>query len=231
MFLMNARFTALLACSALLTGCAGMQKPVDPNLAHCRAQLQASKASNYPLVLQEGNLCLEKNTLPPTMQSLIYMVQADAYGNLKRYPEAIVAKEKSMQLEVKPAPRENLDLSYLYRKAGNPKKALSLVQYNLDNNLGEAGKGNGFNMPTYYHLGLALNDLGMYREATESFSAGLQRQRDFAWAYYARGVAYDNLKDREDARADFTQFAKIVDKKYVEEEQRNKLAEYQISLP
>jgi tetratricopeptide (TPR) repeat protein len=231
MFLMNARFTALIACTALLAGCAGMQKPVNPNLAHCRAQLQASKATNYPLVLQEGDLCLEKNTLSNPMQSLIYLVQADAYGNLNRYPEAIVAKEKSMQLSVKPSPREYLDLSYMYRKAGNPKKALQLVQYNLDNNLGEAGKGNGFNMPTYYHLGLALNDLGMYREAAESFSTGLQRQRDFAWAYYARGVAYDHLNDKDDARADFTTFAKIVDKKYVEAEQRTKLAEYQIALP
>jgi tetratricopeptide (TPR) repeat protein len=189
MLIMKTRWLALIACSVILTGCAGMQNPQKANLAHCANQLKASKAENYPLVLQEGDLCLQKATLPASLHSLIYAVQADAYLNLKRFPEALAAKEKSMQLLVKPEPRAYLDLSAMYRAAGNPKKALELVQYNLDNGMGEAGKGAGFNMPTYYHLGLALTDLGQYREAAEAFSTGLQRQPDYAWAYYARGIA------------------------------------------
>lgn len=228
---MNARFATLLACSALLTGCAVVQNPQKAELAHCANQLKASKAENYPLVLSEGDLCLQRATLPPPLQSLIYSVQADAYNNLKQYPEAVAAKEKAIQLKVKPDPRDNLDLSYMYRGAGNPKKALELVQYNLDNGLGETGKGSGFHMPTYYHLGLALTDLGQYREAAEAFSTGLQRQPDYAWAYYARGVAYDHLNDKDDAKADFTTFAKLANKKYVLPEQQAKLDEYRITLP
>ncbi|MDT9633780.1 tetratricopeptide repeat protein [Pseudomonas marginalis] len=231
MLIMNTRWLALIACSALLTGCAGMQNPQKANLAHCANQLKASKAENYPLVLQEGDLCLQKATLPASLHSLIYAVQADAYLNLKRFPEALAAKEKSMQLVVKPEPRAYLDLSAMYRAAGNPKKALELVQFNLDNGMGEAGKGAGFNMPTYYHLGLALTDLGQYREAAEAFSTGLQRQPDYAWAYYARGIAYDHLGNREDAKADFMKFSQIVDKKYLEQENKAKLAEYRISMP
>jgi len=227
---MNARWPALIACSLILTGCAGMQNPQQANLDHCRNQLKASKAENYPLVLQEGDLCLQETKLSAPLQSLIYAVQADAYNNLKYFPEAVAAKEKSMQL-VKPNPRDNLDLSYMYRGAGNPKKALELVQYNLDNGLGEAGKGSGFHMPTYYHLGLALTDLGQYREAAEAFSTGLQRQPDFAWAYYARGIAYDHLADKDGAKADFLKFAQLANKKYVLEEQKAKLTEYSISLP
>jgi len=231
MFFMNARWPALIACSIILTGCAGMQNPQKANLAHCRNQLQASKAENYTLVLQEGELCLQKNALPTSLQSVIYAVQADAYNNLKRFPEAVTAKEKSMQLAVKPDPRDNLDLSYMYRGAGNPKKALELVQYNLDNGLGEAGKGSGFHMPTYYHLGLALTDLGQYREAAEAFSTGLQRQPDYAWGYYARGIAYDHLGDKDDAKADFVKFSQIANKKYVLADQKAKLDEYRITLP
>lgn len=177
---MKTRWFALIACSVILTGCAGMQNPQKANLAHCANQLKASKAENYPLVLQEGDLCLQKATLPASLHSLIYAVQADAYLNLKRFPEALAAKEKSMQLLVKPEPRAYLDLSAMYRAAGNPKKALELVQYNLDNGMGEAGKGAGFNMPTYYHLGLALTDLGQYREAAEAFSTGLPTS---PWAF------------------------------------------------
>ncbi|MBZ9780230.1 tetratricopeptide repeat protein [Pseudomonas sp. REP124] len=228
---MNFRWPVLFASSVILTGCAGMQNPQKANLAHCVNQFKASKAENYPLVLQEGDLCLQKNTLPASLQSSIYAVQADAFSNLKHFPEAVAAKEKSMQLAVKPDPRDNLDLSAMYRDAGNPKKALELVQYNLDNGMGEAGKGSGFHMPTYYHLGLALTDLGQYREAAEAFSTGLQRQPDYAWAYYARGIAYDHLGDRDDAKADFMKFSQMANKKYVKEKERAKLAGYSISMP
>ncbi|UBM23653.1 tetratricopeptide repeat protein [Pseudomonas sp. p1(2021b)] len=227
----NARWPIIIACTVILTGCAGMQNPKNPNLIHCTNQFKAHKVANYSLALQEGDLCLQKNTLSASLQSLVYAVQADAYSNLKRFPEAVVAKEKSMQLDGKPSPRDNLDLSAMYRDAGNPKKALELVQYNLDNGIGEAGKGTGFHMPTYYHLGLALTDLGKYREAAEAFSTGLQRQPDYAWAYYARGIAYDHLESQDDAKADFMKFSQMVNKSYVKNKHKAKLAEYGISLP
>ncbi|ROO36120.1 N-acetylglucosamine transferase [Pseudomonas sp. AF76] len=231
MFSMNARWSALIACSLLLTGCAGMQNPQRANLAHCSNQLKALKAENYTLVLQEGDLCLQKNTLPASLQSVIYAVQAEAHSNLNQFSQAVTAKEKSIQLAVKPDPRANLDLSAMYREAGNPRKALELVQYNLDNGLGEAGKGSGFHMPTYYHLGLALTDLGQYREAAEAFSAGLERQPDYAWAYYTRGVAYDHLGAKDDAKSDFKKFLALVDKKYLLEKHKAKLAELGVSVP
>ncbi|MCF4998751.1 tetratricopeptide repeat protein [Pseudomonas syringae] len=230
MLSMNTRWLALIACSVILSGCAGMQTPQKANLAHCMNQMKAAKAKNDALVLQEGDLCLQKNTLPTSLQSLIYAVQAGAYSNLKRFPEAVAAQEKSLQLTGKPDPRANLDLSAMYRDSGNPKKALEIVQYNLDNGMGEAGKGSGFHMPTYYHLGLALTDLGQYREAAEAFSTGLQRQPDYAWAFYARGIAYDHLGDKGDAKADFMKFSQIVDKQYVQEKHKAKLAEYSIFL-
>ncbi|MGE8170072.1 tetratricopeptide repeat protein [Pseudomonas putida] len=227
----NTRWPTLITCSVILAGCAGLQDPQKADLAHCSKQFKASRAGNYPLVLQEGDLCLQKNTLPASLKHVVYAVQADAYSKLKRFDEAVAAQEQALQLSGKPDPRGNLDLSAMYRDAGKPEKALQLVQYNLDNGLGEAGKGSGFNMPTYYHLGLALTDLGQYREAAEAFSTGLLRQPDYAWAYYARGVAYDHLGAKDDAKADFTRFSQRVDKQFVREKQLAKLAEYRISLP
>lgn len=220
----------LLASALVIGGCAHQPTPEQANFAHCRAVANASKAENYPLVLQEADLCLEKNTLPPRLKSMVYLLKADAYSNLKRYQEAIAPKETSIALSPERESRAILDLSHLYRMAGNPQKALELVQSNLDAGMGETGKGAGFNMPTYYHLGLALSDLGQYREAAEAFSAGLQRQKDFAWAYYYRGVAYDHLGLCDDARADFQQFAKLANKKYVEAEHQANLDKYNIKL-
>ncbi|AZC22026.1 MULTISPECIES: tetratricopeptide repeat protein [Pseudomonas] len=225
------RGALLLLGSLLLAGCAGLQSQDQINYAHCRLVGQAAKAEKFDVVLQEADLCLEKNQLSKPMQSLVYWLKSDAYANFKRYPQAIAAKEKSIELDGTPNARAVLDLSRLYREAGNPQKALELVQSNLDANLGEAGKGAGFNMPTYYHLGQALYDLGQYREAAEAYSAGLQRQPDYAWAFYHRGLAYEKLGLADDARGDFSSFAKLVDQQYVEPQHQAKLAEYKISLP
>ncbi|MCY7261039.1 tetratricopeptide repeat protein [Pseudomonas protegens] len=228
---LSVRGSILLLCILAVTGCASLQSQDQINYAHCRLVGQASKAEKFDVVLQEADLCLSKNQLSKPMQSLVYWLKSDAYASFKRYPEAISAKEKSIELGPKPDARAVLDLSRLYRESGNPQKALQLVQSNLDANLGEAGKGSGFNMPTYYHLGQTLYDLGQYREAAEAYSAGLQKQPDYAWAFYHRGLAYEKLGLTDDARADFTQFAKRVDQKYVEPQHQAKLAEYKISLP
>ncbi|NBF01716.1 tetratricopeptide repeat protein [Pseudomonas sp. Fl5BN2] len=228
---LSIRGLLLLLCALAVTGCASLQSQDQINFAHCRLASQASKAEKFDVVLQEADLCLSRNQLSKSTQSLVYWLKSDAYASFKRYPEAISAKEKSIELGAKPDARAVLDLSRLYREAGNPQKALQLVQSNLDANLGEAGKGSGFNMPTYYHLGQALYDLGQYREAAEAYSAGLQKQPDYAWAFYHRGLAYDKLDLTDDARSDFSQFAKLVNQKYVEPQHQAKLTEYKITLP
>ncbi|WP_339483665.1 MULTISPECIES: hypothetical protein [unclassified Pseudomonas] len=49
----------------------------------------------------------------------------------------------------------------------------------------------------------------------------------YAWAYYA----HDHLGEKNDAKADFMKFSQIVNKQYVREEHKAKLAEYKISMP
>jgi tetratricopeptide (TPR) repeat protein len=222
---------ALLAVAAVVTGCAHQPTPAELNLQHCVNTSKAMRAEQNQQVIQESELCLTKNTLPPKIKSTVYLLQSVAYTNLKQYPQAISAREKFIATNPHPEPRATLELSYLYRLNGNPQKALELVQSNLDAGLGENGKGAGFNMPTFYHLGLALYDLGQYREAAEAYSAGLIKQPDYAWAYYQRALAYDRLGDKENARRDLTQFAKRVDPSTVEAQHKAQLAAYQIKLP
>lgn len=222
---------SLLAAAAVLAGCAHQPTAAQRDLQHCANALKAIKTDQNQLVIQEADLCLAKNTLPAKIQSTVYLLKSAAYSNLKQYPEAIIAREKSIATDPQVEPRATLELSYLYRLNGNPRKALELVQSNLDAGLGELGKGGGFNMPTFYHLGLALLDLGEYREAAEAFSAGLVKQPDYAWAFYQRSLAYDRLGDKENARRDLMQFAKLVDQSTVEPEHKAQLAAYQVKLP
>lgn len=228
---------SILALVLALTGCA-TQKPVDPKLALCYETLDLYLKNENVHTLSLGrqlfdqaDQCMAQNQLAPKFQSLMYSLQADAAGEKMRdYPKAITAMENAIRVAPTTNPRDTLTLSRYYRLNGEHEKALQLVQGNIDNGLGEGGKGSGFHMPTYYHLGQALYDLGRYRESAEALSAGLRMQMDYAWAYWERGRAYEALEQPDDARADFQQFARRVNKEYLEAQHRAKLAEYQIAI-
>ncbi|WP_444847419.1 hypothetical protein [Duganella caerulea] len=63
-----------------------------------------------------------------------------------------------------------------------------------------------FNKPSMmvqYHLGLTLHALKRYDEALQALSLGLQSQPGYAPAYFQRGLAYEALGRREEARGQF----------------------------
>lgn len=236
MKLSHSSIASLLLVSSLLAGCAN--KPLDPRLVPCRDALNLYDRNENVNTLAMGRQlydlagqCVAQNPPSPKVLRTMYLIQADAASErMHDYAKAITAMESAIRLNNGTNPRDTLTLSRYYRLNGQREKALELVQGNIDNGLGETGKGTGFHMPTYYHLGQALYDLGRYREAAEAFSAGLRQQKDYAWAYWERGRAYDSLQQTDDARRDFQRFAQLVNKDYIGLEQRSKLAQYQIPL-
>jgi len=58
-------------------------------------------------------------------------------------------------------------------------------------------------MMVQYHLGLTLHALKRYEEALQALSLGLQSQPNYAPAYFQRGLAYEALGRREEARGQF----------------------------
>lgn len=58
-------------------------------------------------------------------------------------------------------------------------------------------------MMAQYHLGLTLSAMKRYDEALQAFSLGLEAQPGYASAYFQRGLAYEALGRREEARGQF----------------------------
>lgn len=58
-------------------------------------------------------------------------------------------------------------------------------------------------MMVQYHLGLTLHAMKRYEEALQALSLGLQAQPSYAPAYFQRGLAYEALGRRDEARGQF----------------------------
>ncbi|OEZ99734.1 tetratricopeptide repeat protein [Duganella sp. HH101] len=99
-------------------------------------------------------------------------------------------------------------------------------------------------MMVQYHLGLTFNATKRYDEAVQALSLGLQSQPSYAPAYFQRGLAYEALGRREEARGQFETAAgrmpaEITSKepaqREAEEQERRtmsaKFREYGISAP
>jgi tetratricopeptide (TPR) repeat protein len=64
-------------------------------------------------------------------------------------------------------------------------------------------------MRFYYHLGWLQHDSGDYKKAIESYNKGLKLQSDYAFAFWRRGLAYEQLGDIEQSITDYKKAVKI----------------------
>lgn len=148
---------------------------------------------------------------PATYKALTLTMRAVAYEQQKDYSHAIEDREESLRLIPARTGWDCIGLATLYRKSGQPERALAVLRKMLQDNLGMSGKGTSPGMPSYYHLGLALLDLHQWRDAAEAFSEGMTYQPDYAWAYAYRALAYDRLKEAALARADLEKARLLVE--------------------
>lgn len=136
------------------------------------------------------------------LRAIAFKFRGLAYIDKKEPLKAIPDLEEASKLVPSKTGWEIIMLAGAYREAGQPDKALLLLQKMQTDHLGLLGKGTTPGMPTYYHLGWTLSELKRWPEATEAFSEGLTYQPDYGWAFLRRAVAYENQGDFVRAKND-----------------------------
>jgi tetratricopeptide (TPR) repeat protein len=92
------------------------------------------------------------------------------------------------------------------REAGNldlARKKLNSLQSCLESNHEEKG------MKYYYHLGWVLHENKEYGKAIEAYTKGLEYQPEYVFAYWRRGLAYEQLNNQLSAEEDFKSAMRI----------------------
>lgn len=200
------RRIALIAVLATNVGCAPLPQrgatvchaatllPLDNDQQHYQDPTRA---------LNLWSRCIETGPKEGTLaQAVALKMRSLAYAQLTQFDQAIGDLERSQRVMPPKTGWEIISLAALYRNAGQPERALMLLQKMFEEKIGLTGLGTSPGMPSYYHLGWTLSELQRWPEATEAFTEGLSYQADYGWAYLRRGLAYDMQGNHERAQQD-----------------------------
>ncbi len=92
------------------------------------------------------------------------------------------------------------------RKAGNIDLALQKLN-SLESCLNSTHEEKG--MKYYYHLGWTLYENKEYEKAIDAYTEGLKYQPEYVFAYWRRGLAYEQLGNQSGAEEDFRSAMRI----------------------
>lgn len=194
--------------------------------ADCGAALLETKSTEVAKVIDVTTRCLAVRDQGIAVRSLLLRARAGAYGEQSNNVAAISDLEEAFRLVPPKTGWEIIELASIYYDAGRYGDAVALIQGGMRQEIGMTGRGSGFGMPLYYHLGRNLVALNRNEEAIEALSAGIPSQPDFAYAYWYRSLAYANLHDDVRAKADLEEFARWVDPAKLTTAERQRLGRF-----
>lgn len=192
----------------------------------CRMKLVDVKSNAFAKVIDVTTRCLAVPDLSIVARSLLLKARADAYAEQHDKTSAIADLEEAFRLVPPKTGWEIISLASIYYEASRYSDAVTLIQGGMRQEIGMTGRGSGFGMPLYYHLGRSLVALNRNEEAVEALSAGIPAQPDFAYAYWYRSLAYSNLHDDIRAKADLEQFVRWVDPEKLTDVERRRLVQH-----
>lgn len=191
----------------------------------CQLAENYARSSEHDLAIEYASECLETDDLNNKSRLSAYRARAWSSYSLNQFERAV----EDQQFVVRLAPTNYYDLinySLYLRRLDRYEESLEfalLAEKNEQN-------ANGSSMMTQYHLGWAYRDVGKYELAVDAFTKGIHYQPDYAHVYWQRGLAYDALHEKENAKADFELFASLASFEELTNEPSHNMSEYQEML-
>lgn len=113
------------------------------------------------------------------------------------YPKNAVSDYEAANLIAPPTPqnehRELINYTMYLREVNRLVDSLEVIKRAVA--LEE--KSGNISMPTQYHLGWTLQELGRHEEAVQAFLRGLTAQPEYAFAYFRLGLSFEALNLKE----------------------------------
>lgn len=169
----------------------------------CDSGQDAAHSGKYPEAVELLARCLSDNNLSVDSRTRALQARAWAHANLKQHQLAVSDQEAAFALKAPSDYREFINYASYLRSVKRYEDSLRALR---SAEAFEASSGTP-SMMTHYNLGWTLHELGRYEEAAQAFSKGIPAQPDYPFVYWRRGLAFDAMGRKEDARKDFETFA------------------------
>jgi tetratricopeptide (TPR) repeat protein len=192
----------------------------------CSLGVRAAKEARHSDAIDLYSKCLEKDGLVVADRARALRNRANAYSQIRAFEKALIDQRAAIELETPKTVWPYVMLSMFLRETKNFDGALDALEKAIG--LDEDGPGSGPGMAVSYHRGQALHRLGRYSEAIAAYSKGLEKQSDYAYAYYRRGLANEALGNILDAERDMRSAANFEPKDGFEADVALKLHSYKI---
>jgi len=170
----------------------------------CEAGNDAAHAGDYEQAVSIISTCLALPGLPKDQRAEAFEVRAWSHSNLKKHTLAVEDQEAAYKLRPPSEYRQFINYASYLRAAGRIQDSLAAIL------TAERMEGEKVSMMTQYNKGWSLLELGRHREAVEAFTKGIPIQPDYAFVYWRRGLAYEGLGDKKQARSDFERSATLL---------------------
>jgi len=194
------RQALLLTLAAALSGCGNS----EISTAVCDVAADAARSGNYEQAVSILSQCLAIPGLSKDARADAFEARAWSYSNLKQHASAVADQEAAHKLRPLTEYRQFINYASYLRRVGRIQDSLNAV-------LAAEGLESGtVSMMTQYNKGWSLLELGRHRDAVEAFTKGIPVQPDYAFVYWRRGLAYEGLGDKKQARSDFEKSARLL---------------------
>lgn len=181
--------------------------PAHAQIERCIEGDKATQSDNSAAAVEHYTACLDNARLTAASRVRALLNRALAYGELKRWSQALEDQKAGLALE---APRNVwplVMLSVYHREVKEYEPALAALRAAMS--LDEDGPGTGPGMAVHYHMGQTLHAMGRYREAIEVYTRGIPKQPDYGYALYRRALAYEAVGDLEMTKRDLFRVAEL----------------------
>jgi tetratricopeptide (TPR) repeat protein len=170
----------------------------------CLSGFEATEKGRNEEAIRLLTSCLNSQ-LPPRSRSAALQARAVALLETKRAEEALRDQLAAFALVAPTKSEAFATLSAIQRALGRFDGALATLKQAESIDDGAPGSGPG--MAIWYHKGLTYMAMKRPMDAVTAFTKGIPKQPDYAPAYYHRGLAYEMLGAKENAKHDFQQAA------------------------
>jgi tetratricopeptide (TPR) repeat protein len=170
----------------------------------CDQGTEAARQGRHDSALTLLTECLAASSVPTEKRAYAFKVRAWSHSRLAQATLAVQDQEAAFGLVPASEYRDFLDYALYLRDAGRAAESLQALL------AAERAEGGRVSMMTQYHKGWILQELGRNREAVEAFSKAIPVQPSFAFVYWRRGLAYEDLGEKKLAAQDFERCARLL---------------------
>jgi tetratricopeptide (TPR) repeat protein len=170
----------------------------------CDQGTQAARQGRHDSAITLLTQCLAASSVLSEKRAYAFKVRAWSHSRLAQAALAVQDQEAAFGLVPASEYRDFLDYALYLRDVGRTAESLQALL------AAERAEGGRVSMMTQYHKGWILQELGRNREAVEAFSKGIPLQPSYAFVYWRRGLAYEDLGEKRLAAQDFEQCARLL---------------------